>query len=227
MNNKPFDHPKLHEAFDLFCRQWCDTLPTEDALAEIAVSPSLENRMRRLFRRQKYGYYAMFGTIGRRVASIAIALLVSALITTFSVKALREPVVRFITEVFERFTSVLFTNDEPSVNFEATEPTYIPEEYVVSQRFSDDITVYRVRYYSAQSGSYIYYMQNWNSAGSLGINTENIEHHTIDINGLEGIVYTQNNATTVMFAYSNYTFTIVGILPEEELVRIVASIPLA
>ncbi len=226
MKTNWFKHPKLYEAFDLYCQQCCDELPTKDTLAAISISPTLENKMRRLLRRQKYGYYAMFGTVGRRVASIVVALLVSAIITTFSVKALREPVVRFFTEVFERFTSVLFVNDEPSLNFKATEPAYIPEGYMVDQQFSDDTTMHRIRYYNANTDSYIDYMQNWNSAGSLGMNTEGIEYHTIDINGLDGITFTQNDYTTVMFVYDHYTFTVKGFLSEEELLRIAASIPL-
>lgn len=227
MKTNWFKHPKLYEAFDLYCQQCCDELPTKDTLAAISISPTLENKMRRLLRRQKYGYYAMFGTVGRRVASIVVVLLVSAIITTFSVKALREPVVRFFTEVFERFTSVLFTNDEPSLNFEATEPAYIPEGYVVEQQFSDDTTMHRIHYYNAQSNTYIRYMQSWNDSGSLGINTENIAYHTVDINGLEGITFTQNASPVVMFVHNGYTFTIMGTLSEEELVRIAASIPLS
>ncbi|MBQ7302430.1 MAG: DUF4367 domain-containing protein [Clostridia bacterium] len=227
MKTNWFKHPKLYEAFDLYCQQCCDELPPKDALAAISISPTLENKMRRLLRRQKYGYYAMFGTVGRRVASIVVALLVGAIITTFSVKALREPVVRFFTEVFERFTSVLFTNDEPSLNFEATEPAYIPEGYVVEQQFSDDTTIHRIHYYNAQSNMYIRYMQSWNSAGSLGMNTEGVEYHTVDINGLEGIAYAQNGSTAVMFVYDHYTFTVKGSLTEEEMLRIAASIPLS
>lgn len=227
MKTNWFKHPKLYEAFDLYCQQCCDELPTQDALATISISPSLENKMRRLLRRQKYGYYAMFGTVGRRVASIVVALLVGAIITTFSVKALREPVVRFFTEVFERFTSVLFTNDEPSLNFKATEPIYIPEGYVVEQQFSDDTMLHRIRYHNAHTNNYIDYTQTWNSEGSLGMNTEGIEYHTVNINGLEGISFSQNDATSVIFVHNNYTFTIVGIHSEEELVRIATSIPLA
>lgn|GEM_PF-1693347 len=226
MKTNWFKHPKLYEAFDLYCQQCCDELPTKDTLAAISISPTLENKMRRLLRRQKYGYYAMFGTVGRRVASIVVALLVGAIITTFSVKALREPVVRFFTEVFERFTSVLFTNDEPSLNFEATEPAYIPEGYVVDQQFSDDTTIHRIRYRGVQSGGNIDYMQSWNNTGSLGINTENIAYHTVDINGSEGIAYSQNGSTIVMFVHNNYTFTVRGFLSEDELLRIAVSIPL-
>ncbi len=226
MNSKLFKHPKLYEAFDLYCQQRCQDLPSKETLADITLSPSLEAKMRRLFRRQKYGYYAMFGTVGRRVASIALTLLVGAIITTFSVKALREPVVRFFTEVFENFTGIWFTNDEPSLEFTAVEPAYIPEGYEVVRQFSDDATIYRIRYYSASSDDNIDYMQSWNDKGALGINTEGTEYHTVYVNGQEGIAYTQNGFTTVMFVHKHYVFMLMAPLPEEDILRIAASIPL-
>ena len=133
---------------------------------------------------------------------------------------------RFFTEVFESFTGVWFTNDEPSMAFAAVEPTYIPEGYEVVRQFSDDATIYRIRYYSASSDDNIDYMQSWNDKGTLGINTEGTEYHTVYVNGQEGIAYAQNGFTTVMFVHKHYVFTLMAPLPEEDILRIAASIPL-
>ncbi len=229
MRNNLDKHPKLYEAFDLYCRQWCAEQPTEEELAEITVSPAFVEKMHRLFRRQKYGYYALFGTVGRRVASIVVAILVGMTVTTFSVKALRDPVVRFITEVFETFTSILFVNDEPAeadAGMEIVVPAYIPEGYEVEQQFSDGKTIHRIRYFHTNSSSHIYYTQLKEKVGAMGMNTEDIEYHPITVNHLDGIAYLQDKYMTVMFVYDDYTFTITGPLPEEELLRIAASIPL-
>ncbi len=229
MRNNLYKHPKLYEAFDLYCRQWCAEQPTEEELAGITVSPAFVEKMHQLFRRQKYGYYALFGTVRRRVASIVVALLVGMTVTTFSVKALRDPVVRFITEVFESFTSILFVNDEPAeanAGMEIVVPAYIPEGYEVEQQFSDGETVHRVTYYNKDNQERALYTQRWEDVSILNINTEGIEYHTVQVNGLAGIAYTQNDSNTIMFVHSGYTFTIMGSLPEDELLRIAASIPL-
>lgn len=229
MRNKLYKHPKLYEAFDLYCRLWCAEQPTEEELAEISVSPAFVEKMHRLFQRQKYGYYALFGTVGRRVASIVVALLVGMTVTTFSVKALRDPVVRFITEVFESFTSILFVNDEPAesdAGMKAVVPAYIPEGYEVEQQFSDGETVHRVTYYNKENQERVLYTQRWEDVSILNINTEGIEYHTVQVNGTTGIAYTQNESTVIMFVYGQYTFTVKGSLSEEELLRIAASIPL-
>ncbi len=228
MKKNLYKHPKLYEAFDLYCQQWCEELPTDEELADITFSPTLQEKMRRLLRRQRCGFYVLFGTAGRRVASVLVMLLVSMTIATVSVKALREPVVRFITEVFETFTSILFVNDEPTaadVQLEAVEPAYIPEGYVVERQSSDGKTLYKIAYYNADAESRLLYTQRRDKDGALGINTENIEYHIVKVNELDGIAYSQKNSTAVMLVYGEYTFTVKGPLAEEELLRIAASIP--
>lgn len=229
MRDKFYDHPKLREAFDIYCQRRCAELPTLEEVAYITFPLDFEERMYRIIRRQKHGYYVLFGNVKRQVASVLLMLLAGLTVTTFSVQALREPVVRFITEVFETFTSVLFVNDEPDTSvteMKTVVPAYIPEGYVVERQTSDGKMMYRVVYYSADTNRRIYYTQNRDDAGALSINTENIEYHTVDVNGLEGLAYIQNNTTSVMFAYGDYTFTVRGALLEEELLQIAASIPL-
>lgn len=228
MNRHPYKHPKLYEAFDRYCRQWCEQLPSDAELEQVTLSPSLQEKMRRLLRRQKYGYYALFGTAGRRVASIIVALLVSMTVTTFSVKALRDPVVKFFTEVFETFTSVLFNGDDPdtpTVEIEAVAPAYIPEGFAFESE-TNIPSIYRCVYRNTDTGEQLNYTQRWNDHGTLGANTENIEYHNVKVNALDGIAYTQGEYTSVMFTHGNYVFMVNAPLPEDELLKIAASIPL-
>ncbi|MBQ8683057.1 MAG: DUF4367 domain-containing protein [Clostridia bacterium] len=228
MSKNLYKHPKLYEAFDLYCQQWCNDLPTDEELEAITFSPSFEEKMRRILRRQKCGYYVLFGTVGRCVASVVLSLLVGMTITTFSVKALREPVVRFITEVFESFTSILFVNDEPAeseIEMNPVVPAYIPEGYVLESENKTGI-LYRVVYHNAELDADLVFTQRSTKSGNLGTNTEDVEYHPVTVNGLEGVAYTQNDSTAIIFSHNNYTFTIKGPLSEEELLHIAASIPL-
>ncbi len=228
MRDSFYDHPKLREAFDIYCQRRSAEFPTPEEVAYITFPQDFEERMYRIIRREKCGYYVMFGNIKRSVASVLLMLLAGMTIATFSVRALREPVVRFITEVFESFTSVLFMNDEPREivrEMKTVVPAYIPEGYVVVSETKMDIT-YRVVYGNADTDVEIMYTQRWNGKGFLGANTENIEHHAVSINGQDGIAYMQDNYTTVMFIYGEYTFTVTSTLTEKELLQIAASIPL-
>ena len=159
-----YKHPKLQEAFDIYVREQNARLPGEEELAGITVSDEFKARMEKLIRRQKCGYYVLFGTVARRVATIIIALLVGMTVTTFSVEALRQPVVRFFTEVFETFTRVIFvddTSDPVRVEMEKRTPTYIPEGYVVESEI-DAGALYRITYVNTETGARIFYRQQWN-----------------------------------------------------------------
>lgn len=223
-----YKHKKLYEAFDLYCRQQCDEFPTEEELAGITFSPAFEEKMQKLLRRQKYGYFVLFGTAGRRVASIVVALLLGMTVATFSVKALREPVVRFITEVFETFTSVLFVDDESpasDVEMETVTPAYIPEGYTVEREMSI-ANAYKVVYYNAKTDKRLNYTQRRDESGILIADTENTTYHSIVINGKEGIAYENKGSISIMFTDGTYTYSVSGVLSEEELLRMAETIPL-
>ena len=222
-----YKHKKLYEAFDLYCRQQCDEFPTEEELAGITFSPAFEEKMQKLLRRQKYGYFVLFGTAGRRVASIVVALLLGMTVATFSVKALREPVVRFITEVFETFTSILFVDDESpasDVEMETVTPAYIPEGYTVESEITTD-SVYKIVYCGADPNARLVYTQCRDESGTLTADTENTAYHSVTVNGSEGIAYKNKDNTTIMFTDGSYTYLLAGPLTEEELLRIAASVP--
>lgn len=231
MSKNLYKNPKLYEAFDLYCQWWCDELPTDEELSDITFSPSFEERMRLLLRRQKYGYYVLFGTAWRSAASVLVAILVSMSIATFSVRALREPVVRFITEVFETFTNVLFVDDEPAspqndMDMKTVVPAYIPEGYAVQLHTSSDKMIYRVVYYNADTSQRIYYIQSRNNSGLLTADTEDVIIHSVNIGAVSGIAYQNKSSFNVVFAYGEYTYSVSGPLSEEELLRIAESIPL-
>ena len=221
-----YKHPKLREAFDIYVREQNARLPSEEELAGITVSDEFEARMEKLIRRQKCGYYVLFGTVARRVATIIIALLVGMTVTTFSVEALRQPVVRFFTEVFETFTRVIFVDDnsEPEqVEMEKKAPTYIPDGYVVESEV-DAGALYKVTYVHSESGERIYYRQRRKSPASSMINTEGIVYEEVLIGKWDGIMYQNKNTTTVVFADEEDVFSVFGNITIDELLKISESI---
>ncbi len=220
-----YKHPKLLEALDLYTREQDERLPDEKELKSITFSEEFLERMRRMIARHRWGYYALFGTVGRRVASILVALLIAATTATVSVEALREPVLRFFAEVFEKFTAIFVVNDvpaEPTAEMELYAPTYVPEGYTVeSETKTQD--VYHVTYTRAD-GNRIKYSQRWNSNVSRTIDTEGVDYSKITIDQHSGISYTNKNVTTVAFWFDAYNYTLTGAVPQEELIKIAKSV---
>lgn len=126
------DEKKLRSALEICVERYCNSLPTKEELADITFSEKFEKRMEKLIRRQRKFYYSFINTAGKRVTMIALAIIIGLSTVTLSVEAIREPVVRFIIEDFEKFTDVTFYEDsETSFEFVKAQPTYIPEGFVL------------------------------------------------------------------------------------------------
>lgn len=220
-----YKHPKLLEALDLYTREQDERLPDEKELKSITFSEEFLKRMRRMIARHRWGYYALFGTVGRRVASILVALLIAATTATVSVEALREPVLRFFAEVFERFTVIFVENDTPAESvgeMELYAPTYIPDGYTVVRKIQAN-RIYRV-VYAHDSMSEINYVQRWSSDINRTIDTEGTKCSKIMVGEYSGFIYTNKGIVAITFGDGTYSYTLTGNISKEELIKIAKSI---
>lgn len=219
----------IYEALDLYCIEFCKTLPTDEELSGITFSEEFERKMQKLIDRQKKFYYYWFNTVGKRVAAIILVLLLSLTTITFSVRALREPVIRFIVETYEKFSNVIFVNDKSEEDiiddftFVKIDPTYIPEGYSLESNFEYD-NGYQAMYANKENGITIIYSQHINNDSVLQANTEGVSYQNITINNLEGISYSNKGNNTVIFNSKEYVFSLTSKISNEELVKIAESI---
>lgn len=205
-------HQKLQDAFDLFVRQQNALLPDEETLSTITFSDNFKLRMQKLLRRQRQGFFVLFGTAGRRVASIAVAVLVAASVATVSVKALRDPVIEFFTEVFEIFTVISFgdgASDTTDPNeIQHNMPTYIPEGYEVDEEYAFPDS-YEIIYKNA-SDEEITYCQFLKDGFEIRIDTEGITTSNITIGPYNGLTYTNKGVTHIIFTDELYAYKLDG-----------------
>ena len=168
--SKEFDK-KLVMAFELYNKKLSDSLPTDEELKDITFSENFENKMQKLIRAQKKSYFYLINTVGKRVAVIILAIMISLTATTFGVKAIRESVIKFITETFEKFTAVSVENEETEAQVEIikTAPQYIPEGYTLESEMESD-GIYRV-IYSSLNNSTIDYIQQINIGTIYNVDT--------------------------------------------------------
>lgn len=217
---------RLWEAFDLYVRRQDAALPTEEELSSVTLSPRFHARMNKLLTRRKRGYYRLFGTWGRRVASVVLALLIAATTVTLSVRALRERVMEFFAQIFETHTAVTFADDTPDVSddivFEPRKPSYVPDGYVVTQK-QELPSNHRV-VYANDKGEQIHYWQHWRENGELQANTEDINYTEVTIRDCKGIVYNNKGVVTLLFSDDRYTYVCSSLGSLEELIRIAESV---
>lgn len=214
---------KLKAAFELYNQRMIESLPTDEELLKISFSETFERKMKKLLSLQKKAYYKLINTVGKRVAIIVLALIISFTATTFSVKALREAVIEFITETYEKFTKVSTNMAESTQNsFEKVAPQYVPDGYIVQEE-QEFLSSYQVTYINDENNT-IDYDQTINSGTTYNTDTENISYEEININSLEGIAYVKNGFSTVIFADETYFYTLVGEISIDEIIKMAESI---
>ena len=224
---------KLYEAFDLYSKEFCDTLPSDEELGNISFSDEFEEKMRKLIEKQKKFYYYWVNTAGKRAAAIIAALFVGLTAVTFGVKAIREPFLRFIVETFEKFSSIIFMNDDDNsgqssisadaeIEFEAVEPSYIPEGFVLESKI-DDLLWFQTTYISSNNKIVTYTQMSSNDA-IVQADTEDTTYDKLQINGFEAISYSKNGTNTVVFNSDKYVFTVTDSVDMDEIIKIAESI---
>ncbi|MBQ7089225.1 MAG: DUF4367 domain-containing protein [Clostridia bacterium] len=225
---KFYDHPNLQQAFEIYVQRQNALLPTREELGEVTFSAAFEQRMERLFVRRRYGYYRLFGTASRRVASVVVALLVSAVLVTAGVEAIRTPVVQFFTEVFKKFTRIYVADDAPALPeemvFEPHAPAYIPDGYELESEEKLP-TMYRIVYTNPETGDSVFVVQRLDDGCGLYIDTERILYNDITIEGRNGVYYENKGKIYLVFIDEQYTYTLSSVSAKvEELIKIAESI---
>lgn len=215
---------KLVMAFELYNKNLCESLPTDEELKDITFSKTFENKMQKLIRAQKKSYFYLINTVGKRAAVIILAIMISLTATTFGVKAIRESVIEFITETFEKFTKISVEDDEidTQVEFVKSAPLYIPDGYTKETEMQSEL-LYGIIYNNEDNNS-IDYIQKISFGTIANVDTQGVEYEKISINYFDGIKYSKNGFNKVVFADETYMYTVYGQVPFDELIKMAESI---
>lgn len=191
---------------------------------DITFSREFEENMQRLIKRRRKPLYYFFNTAAKRVACIIAALIIAAVGTVLSIDALREGVKNFFVESYEKFSRIIFQqdNDAPDTIEEYFAPSFIPEGYQ-KETTKKDATGYLISYINQQKGK-ITYMQSCIGSANTYINTEDgITEETS-----EGLyVYSPKTSCRMFFKSDDkyeYYITVPESISKEELLKIAESL---
>lgn len=189
-----------------------------------AFSKKHDKKMAKLIKRQRKPYFNLICTAGRRAACIIVAIVIFSA-SALSVKAIREAVFKFITNIFSDHNVVEIEND-PDISYPETiqEEYYIfdlPEGFVQSQVDKTDNTLFIIYSYGE---SRIIFEQHTLSTFKLNIDNE---HNTFEeYTDPDGIVYkiaTSKDNTVIMWSNKEYVFIIDSNLNKEEVLKLCRS----
>lgn len=163
-----------------------DLLPSEDELkAHYSFTPEFKKKINDLIAKTDRRYVSVAGfKLRRAVVALVAALLM--LTGCMSFKAVREPIVKFFAQTYEKGTDITFEGTEymnPD-DFEYKMPVP-PEGYFIveEEKYGG---LYDVKFKNI-NGDIIYYTQLNPDGATVMLNTENADVSYIDINGHEAM----------------------------------------
>lgn len=203
-----------------------DKLPNEDELLKVQeISPRFEAKMNKLIKETKHKYISVIGLQIRRGTFIACMIL-AMLTTCMSVKAIRMPIIKFMIQVYEKFSSISFEGEEketlPGKVEVFYEPQTIPSRYklVSEDRMG---TLYQL-IYANDTGDEIIYEQFTLKTVNLNIDTENTSIEKVLVNGNEGIYYSNKNTNVIIWSDNQYAYQITGRIPRSQVESMALSV---
>ena len=138
-NKERSGRDKLMEAIRISERNYCDKFPL--ANGAIQYSEDYLQEVDSILKKSRNPIRRCFNTVGKRVAAavIVVAVLGGSMI---SISAVREPVVEFITNVYEKFVDIFFDEKDIAKAPDTIGTVYtlgmIPNGYTIDQFFIDD-----------------------------------------------------------------------------------------
>ena len=175
--------------FEALTQEYENSIPDTE---KHIFSPKFEKEMSKLIKRREKLYYKMINTFGKRAACFTVGILVASSLTIMNVDALREAFIKFVVNVFEKFSIVqaVDANDSPEIIEDIYEITYDLSGYSYDLWSCDDIS--RLAEYT-NGKIYINFGQHTKAEYDILLNTENADIEIIKINGHEAIYYMDNH----------------------------------
>ena len=120
---KNYNDNNLKEALHLYAEKMDKEFPTDEEVADVKFSADFEQSMDNIVQRRKRPFLRIFNSTAKRVASVA-AVFVLLISVTFSVSAIREPVLEMFQKIF---------NNHVEIKLEGDITEYIAEIYAITE----------------------------------------------------------------------------------------------
>lgn len=196
----------------------------QDVATEHEFSPKFEKKMKKLINRRNKPYYKIINTAGKRIACVALVVLVVSSITIMNIDALRNAFSNFFVSTYEKFSTVQPVEDD-------TAPTTLEEIYEITYDISDFEVVYNEEDEYTHDIVYtkdniaIYFTQYTKKKYHHSINTEGAEITTVDINGHEAIYFIDNHDyCNIIWDNGDYIISLGSNIGENILIEIAKSV---
>lgn len=216
---------KLIKALEKYELSFEEKYPQEDM--EVEFSKQYEVYMEKLLsgkipKRRKY-----FNTVGKRiVACVAAVMLIFG--ASMTVKAFREPVVEFFTNVYEKIVEIFFDHDDvakaPSEIETVYTLGYVPDGYEMESYSIDECKMVSKTVFSNNQDKIIFRQQILD--GMSGLDNEDTDYQYFYIDNTKVALTEKGELKTLYWNNDKYSFVLsVDIeISKEECIKIISSV---
>lgn len=203
MNNN-----RLALAFAEVERREIGRLPSDD---KIVWKPSaeFERKMAKLLKEEKTPLWQLINTRAKRAVCIVLVIL-AALGASMSIKAVREPVVRFFVEIYEAFARITHPqqSETPLETIYTLPRDMLPEGYELS--YESTLTTFHKEEYIFADGKTIHFCQAVISSTNITIDKEGTSIIEIFVGTHEGRYYKSKNTINLIWSDGTYLFNMIA-----------------
>lgn len=199
-------------------------IPTDESSIDFTFSEKFIKRMDKLIRAQRKSYYKFINTAAKR-AAVIFAAIITLFTASLSVKAIREPVVKFIKQVYETFIHYTFEGDTVEIITKEYTITQMLDGYEQFDKLTSENTIATT--YKNKLGDTIIFTQ-MTTEYSIGyfVDNESGEQYTETVDDIEIEFKEWYDTKTAIWANDGYVFSIdcIGNISFEDIKQIIRTI---
>ena len=222
---KNYNDNNLKEALHLYAEKMDKEFPTDEEVADVKFSADFEQSMDNIVQRRKRPFLRIFNSTAKKVASVA-AVFVLLISVTFSVSAIREPVLEMFQKIFNNHVEIKIEGDITEYIAKIYAITEIPEGYTMTDEMISTSMVNRD--YDNEDGlSFSYTQISTANDPMVDIDNEHSKHYKKKVDELELYIadFEEDNIKLVYWVQDGYLFhlTFYSRPTDDEIIPIIKS----
>lgn len=202
----PISKAEFKEAFREVISSEFSHIPKNENDIDFVFSERFNKRMAKLINSQKKAYYYLINTAAKRVAIIFV-LILTMFTAAFSVKAIREPIIEFVKQIYETFIHYSVEGDTIDKITKEYSITQLPEGFEISDIIRSDNFI--ITTYENASGDIIeFYQMTTQSHSGHFVDNEKGEIHSEIIDSISVEFKEWHNTKNAIWIEYGYVFTV-------------------
>lgn len=153
-----------------------------------------------------------------------LAAVIMVITTAMSVSAIRNSVFEFVSQVYEKYSQIFFSQTsavtQNSINFTECKPSYIPDGFQLVH--SETNGLFRQEYENGTD--MIFYTQQEINEASMHINTEGVELEDTKVNGLPAKYYSNQGTQNLIWYDNQYVYMVSSTLDRKTVFKIAENV---